>query len=160
MKHITIHTFQEFRCLHCQAPVHINHHYARVHNRNHCPYCLWSRHLDWFEAGDRLSPCKAAMQPIGLTLKATRNKYGICAGELMLVHRCQDCAQVSINRVAADDYPPTIMQIFQESTKVNQHFQELFRLQGIRLLQGYDADLVHKHLYGRCDYSEKELLFG
>jgi hypothetical protein len=47
-----------------------------VRNRNHCPYCLWSRCLDLFRAGDRLSACKAPMQPVGLALKHTRKKYG------------------------------------------------------------------------------------
>jgi hypothetical protein len=160
MKHSIINTFQEFRCLHCQVLVHINHRYAGVNNRNHCPYCLWSRHLDEFKAGDRMSACKAAMKPIGLTLKESHNKYRSNSGELMLVHLCQDCGRVIINRIAADDYPPTIMQVFQESTKVNQHYQDVFHEQGIHLLQADHAYLVHKRLYGRCEYSEKELLFS
>ena len=41
-----------FRCIHCGAHVVTSPLYAGVLNRNHCPYCLWSRHLDLFAAGD------------------------------------------------------------------------------------------------------------
>jgi hypothetical protein len=77
--------------------------FSGVQHRNHCPYCLWSRHLDHEKAGDRLSACKAGMRPIGLTYKRTRKKYGDQRGEMMLVHLCLDCGKVSLNRVAADD---------------------------------------------------------
>src|SRR4030065_2106742 len=78
-----------FRCCYCRAFVHTLPRLAGVKNRNHCPYCLWSRHVDLLQAGDRMSACKAIMQPIGLTVKQGRNKYGnYRSGELMLIHRC------------------------------------------------------------------------
>jgi hypothetical protein len=48
---------QEFKCGHCHAFVSMEPILSGVQNRNHCPYCLWSRHLDLYEAGDRLSAC-------------------------------------------------------------------------------------------------------
>jgi len=36
---------------------------------NHCPKCLWSKHLD-INPGDRLSECGGMMKPIGLDKKA------------------------------------------------------------------------------------------
>src|SRR5512147_2229255 len=103
-------TFGDFRCAHCHALVSSAHLFSGVNNRNHCPYCLWSCHLDLFAAGDRLSACKAPMQPIGLTMKPGRNKYRPEAhGELMLVHACTGCGSLSINRIAADDDSQTVM---------------------------------------------------
>ena len=91
-----------FRCIHCGAHVVTSPLYAGVLNRNHCPYCLWSRHLDLFAAGDRLCACKAPMRPLGLTLKQSRKKYvREDGGELMLIHACIECNNLSINRIAA-----------------------------------------------------------
>jgi hypothetical protein len=64
-----------FRCEHCGAYVYTLPTIAGVNNRNHCPFCLWSRHLDYLKPGDRMSACKAKMQPIGLTVKRGRDKY-------------------------------------------------------------------------------------
>src|SRR5688500_3395418 len=102
-------SFGDFRCAHCHALVSSAHLLSGVHNRNHCPYCLWSCHLDLFAAGDRLSACKAPMRAIGLTMKAGRNKYQPDSrGELMLIHQCTDCGALSINRIAADDDSDTV----------------------------------------------------
>ena len=97
-------TFGDFRCAHCHVIVPCAHLVSAVNNRNHCPYCLWSCHLDLYTAGDRLSACKAPMTPIGLTMKQSRNKYQReRRGELMLIHQCTECRTLSINRIAADD---------------------------------------------------------
>ena len=99
-------SFGDFRCAHCHNIVPAAHIVSGVNNRNHCPYCLWSFHLDLFVAGDRLSACKGQMRPIGLTMKKSRNKYQIKSrGELMLIHECIECRTLSINRIAADDDP-------------------------------------------------------
>ena len=65
-------TFGDFKCAHCHALVLSTHLVSGVNNRNHCPYCLWSSHLELYAAGDRLSACKAPMKPIGLTMKTGR----------------------------------------------------------------------------------------
>ena len=84
-------TVEGFFCKHCNGYVSSAAFLSGVQNRNHCPYCLWSRHLDLYSAGDRLSACKSSMRPIGLTSKATNKKYGPGRGELMLIHLCTDC---------------------------------------------------------------------
>ena len=48
-----------FRCEHCGAYVYTLPMIAGVNNRNHCPFCLWSRHVDYLKPGDRMSACKA-----------------------------------------------------------------------------------------------------
>ena len=147
MKHHTS-SFGDFRCGHCGNHVSTAHMFSGVNNRNHCPYCLWSRHLDLYDAGDRLSACKGKMKPIGLTMKKSRNKYQIKSrGELMLIHECVECKSLSINRVAADDHPDSIMDIFCASLTMNNLVGIRYQEQGITLLT--EMEIVSDQLYGR-----------
>lgn len=59
--------------------------------RNHCPRCLYSRHVD-VRPGDRASACGGLMVPIGIR-HAGRKGW-------QLVHRCERCGATSANRVA------------------------------------------------------------
>jgi hypothetical protein len=121
-----------------------------VNNRNHCPYCLWSCHLDLYAAGDRLSACKGQMKPIGLALKTGRNKYRReSGGELMLIHQCVDCGTLSINRIAADDDGGTILAVFLSS--IEDQIQPLCEASGIAPLESRDANLLQKQLYGAME---------
>lgn len=63
-------------------------------NRNHCPYCLYSLHVD-NTVGDRESECGGLMKPIGKVLKKDN--------EEVLVHECVKCGILRKNRVAGDD---------------------------------------------------------
>jgi hypothetical protein len=139
-----------FTCRHCNLYVPCDPTLAGVQNRNHCPYCLWSRHLDWRVAGDRLAGCRATMQPIGLTLKRSRNKYAAERdGELMLIHRCTICAKVAINRIAADDCATAIMQIFDSSAQTSAVCQDELDRIGVSMLTKGDAELVSERLFGK-----------
>ena len=147
MRTNTIASFGDFRCGNCHALVSSMHVLSAVNNRNHCPYCLWSCHLDLYSAGDRLSACKAKMKPVGLTLKKSRNKYQLNPrGELMLVHSCADCNSVSINRIAADDDPESILAVYHSSLDVSHRFVDE---QGIMMLHAGDMDAVYKQLFGQ-----------
>ena len=64
-------------------------------NRNHCPFCLYSRHVDAERSGDRASPCKGLMEPVGVFERPN--------GEEVIVHRCVKCGYERFNRVGADD---------------------------------------------------------
>ena len=140
----------DFTCLHCGSYVSTAQFLAGVGNRNHCPYCLWSRHLDLFEAGDRLAACKAPMRPMGLTLKNSRNKYASSAsGELMLVHLCTDCERISINRIAADDHPDAIVEVFEASLTESLGLRTQTMENGITLLGDESLDIVYRQLYGQ-----------
>lgn len=140
---------QEFKCIQCQQYVSCAPLMAGVQNRNHCPACLWSRHLDWREAGDRLSGCRAAMQPIALTTKRSRNKYARERdGELMLVHRCTGCAGIVINRIAADDNSAAILEIFDSSTSSDAPALAELASSDVAILTLHDRDLVRKCLFG------------
>jgi hypothetical protein len=143
-------TNASFTCLHCELPVTAERWSSGVNNRNHCPYCLWSRHVDLNEAGDRLSACKAEMQPIGLTIKQVKKKYARPdSGELMLVHLCSDCGKVSINRIAADDVPERVMEVFDASLKMPPDLRQKLESEGIRVLGESDRKIVREQLYGR-----------
>ena len=142
-------TFGDFKCAHCHAMVSSAHLLSGVNNRNHCPYCLWSCHLDLYAAGDRLSACKAPMKPVGLTMKKGRNKYQRDArGELMLIHQCTECKTLSINRIAADDDSETVMAIFQESLLPGRQFHALCQEYGILMLKTENTRIVYTQLYG------------
>ncbi len=109
-----------FRCRQCNMLVTMQSMLSGVKNRNHCPYCLWSRHVDLYEAGDRLSACRSPMEPIGLTVKQRQNKYGIGnTGELMLIHHCEVCDKFSINRIAADDISDKLLEVFHASVELD-----------------------------------------
>ena len=103
----------DFTCKHCGRIVPAQTAESGVVNRNHCPTCLHSRHVDLFTPGDWLCACKAIMVPVRLTLKRCRDKYAAeCQGELMLIHRCTNCDALSINRIAADDDLVNLMSVF------------------------------------------------
>lgn len=137
-----------FTCRFCQAHVSALAAIAGVQNRNHCPNCLHSRHVDWQKAGDRMSACKALMVPIGLSMKWSHNKYAtVLDGELMLVHMCRECGKLSINRIAADDRMDMLRFIFQGSLEWACEIPQL-KGSGIRLLSKEDAWLIDRQLYG------------
>ena len=62
--------------------------------RNHCPRCLWSKHVD-LVPGDRLSSCGGLMVPVALESDAKRG--------WMIVHQCIRCGFRRRNRTALDD---------------------------------------------------------
>lgn len=73
-------------------------------NRNHCPYCLYSKHVD-IVRGDRKSACGGMMKPIGIVKRDN--------GEQLIVHQCRGCGFVSKNRVAGDDDDQLIADLVQ-----------------------------------------------
>lgn len=140
---------QEFTCIHCGLYVTFAPEIAGVQNRNHCPYCLWSRHLDWRTSGDRLSNCRAGMRPVGLTTKRGRNKYARERdGELMLVHRCAGCGELVINRIAADDDTAGILDLFARSCDAADALVAALADADVALLGPEDGALVRRRLFG------------
>ncbi|MBQ0101369.1 MAG: RNHCP domain-containing protein [Firmicutes bacterium] len=59
-------------------------------SRNHCPYCLWSRHLD-VNPGDRASECGGLMEPI--SAEPTGDGF-------IITHRCTVCGALRRNKAA------------------------------------------------------------
>ncbi len=141
---------QGFRCNHCQALVYGDTWISGVKNRNHCPYCLWSRHMDLHHAGDRLCACKAQMKPVGLAMKNIHKKYGReCQGELMMIHLCTDCGKCSINRIASDDDAEMVYKVFESSLELEPRLLNRIEKDGISPLQARDHPLVLARLFGK-----------
>ncbi|MDQ3004526.1 MAG: RNHCP domain-containing protein [Chloroflexota bacterium] len=143
-------SFGDFRCVHCRNIVSAEHLLSGVNNRNHCPYCLWSCHLDLYSAGDRLSACKGQMKPTGLTMKKGRNKYRLeSGGELMLIHECTECGSLSINRIAADDDSESILEVFNTSLQIRYQLRARSEAYGIIMLGAEDDEVVRRQLFGQ-----------
>ena len=62
--------------------------------RNHCPYCLYSKHLD-INPGDRLNSCLGILEPIGMEYN---NKKGY-----VIIFKCKKCGEIHKNKAAEDD---------------------------------------------------------
>ena len=90
-----------FRCRRCHLDVPLQ--APGTRHRNHCPGCLWSRHLDDDVPGDRDADCGASMEPIAVTVRGD--------GEWVLVHRCLGCEEINLNRTAGDDSPLLLLQL-------------------------------------------------
>ena len=79
---------EDFTCEHCGARVKGNGY------TNHCPDCLWSKHVD-NNPGDRENRCKGLMEPVDAYLKAT---------EWYILHKCTKCGQErSIKTIPSDN---------------------------------------------------------
>ena len=89
---------EEFVCRRCRRAV-PGESYGTRH-RNHCPWCLWSSHVDE-RPGDRASACGGAMEPVAVWVKRD--------GEWAVIHRCDGCGVFRSNRVAGDDSPWSLM---------------------------------------------------
>ncbi len=141
-----------FECLYCHQWVSCDR-FIGTHFRNHCPYCLWSKHVDYKKSGDRQSLCHGSMKPIGLTFKQEGfDKYGKPRqGELMIIHQCQDCGRLSINRIAADDDFQMILKIFEESKKLGKEILDKLQQEGIKLLSGEDESEIRTQLFGKSN---------
>jgi len=63
--------------------------------RNHCPACLWSKHVD-VEPGDRAARCRGLMRPVHVENRAGKG--------LVVVHACVVCGFTRPNRIADDPF--------------------------------------------------------
>jgi hypothetical protein len=93
---------RSFPCGHCGVAVSLD--APGTTHRNHCPACLWSRHLDRNAPGDRGSKCTGGMEPIAVTVRGN-------SGRWVLVHRCVDCGRLRLNKTAGDDNSWLLMRL-------------------------------------------------
>jgi len=133
-----------FKCAHCKRWVVINP-FIGTANRNHCNYCLWSKHVD-IKKGDRKEDCHGGMEPVGLTFK--HEGFGR-QGELMLIHQCVACRHLSINRIAADDQDDQVLTVFDRSKDMKDTIAVQLRKEGIVWLVTTDEGEVQTQLFGK-----------
>ena len=86
---------EDFTCAHCGANVSGNGY------TNHCPKCLYSRHVD-NNPGDRASDCGGMMRPIAVA----PDKDGY-----IITHKCEKCGKTINQHSAPDDDIDTIISI-------------------------------------------------
>lgn len=89
---------EDFICEHCGAKVTGNGY------TNHCPVCLWSKHVDVMP-GDRAEDCHGMMKPIDI--KQTRDGY-------VITHKCEKCGAIRNNRSSENDNFEAILELARE----------------------------------------------
>lgn len=127
---------EDFKCENCGKLVKVQ--AVGTKHRNHCLFCLWSKHLDDKVPGDRASTCLGLLKPIGLTFK----KEADSKGELMIVHQCVKCGAVEKNRIAGDDDEKILLSVFENGKKLNEDFS------GIVVAKDSDEFEVLAQLFG------------
>lgn len=88
-----------FDCGHCEQRVSAQ---SGGSYRNHCPHCLWSRHVDVLP-GDRAADCGAVMEPVGVDHSGKKG--------FVLIHRCTACGAEDRNRLAPDDDMDAVIEL-------------------------------------------------
>lgn len=63
--------------------------------RNHCKYCLYSKHVDKNIPGDRKSTCNGLMKPISLDQDGKKG--------YIIIQKCERCSHENRNKMAEDD---------------------------------------------------------
>lgn len=61
--------------------------------RDHCPYCLYSKHVD-INPGDRNNSCKGMLKPVGI------EKF---KDSFKIIYLCEKCHKTHKNIMAKDD---------------------------------------------------------
>lgn len=62
-------------------------------SRDHCPFCLWSIHVD-INPGDRANECCGLMEPVS-AVTDPRKGY-------IIIYKCTKCGETHRNRAAHD----------------------------------------------------------
>jgi hypothetical protein len=84
---------ENFVCEHCGAQVRGDGY------TNHCPQCLWSKHVD-VNPGDRAASCRGLMEPLALEGSLAHFK---------ILHRCVVCGFERRNGVEPQDDRDTLI---------------------------------------------------
>lgn len=82
-----------FVCLHCGREVPP----LGYTSRNHCPFCLWSIHVD-VNPGDRANECRGALRPIRTEPDPKKG--------FVVIHKCERCGEIRRNRAALEGNTP------------------------------------------------------
>jgi hypothetical protein len=86
-----IHKNEEFTCENCNK----TNPKLAAGCRNHCKFCLFSKHVDKDLPGDRQNTCHGLMEPTSVDYN---NKKGH-----IIIHKCKLCGAENRNKMATDD---------------------------------------------------------
>lgn len=78
--------------------------------RNHCPFCLYSLHVDK-APGDRRNECGGLMQPISIVFNAKKG--------YQIKHRCIKCGFERVNIIAEETEMPDNFELILKLMKSN-----------------------------------------
>ena len=92
-----------FTCVNCGKEVEK----LKYTSRNHCPYCLYSLHVDIIP-GDRMNSCKGVLEPIAIE---NNSKKGY-----VIVFKCKKCGEITRNKSAIDDDFDKMLEISRKRT--------------------------------------------
>lgn len=95
---------EEFICEHCGKKVSP----LGYSCRNHCPYCLHSKHVD-INPGDRQETCCGELEPVGLEIDSKKG--------YVIVFRCKICGELRKNKAAKDDNMNLIIELSSKQVK-------------------------------------------
>ena len=90
---------ENFTCGHCKKKVKGNGY------TNHCPFCLWSKHVD-INPGDRANTCGGMMEPVSYDLE--KNQYHI-------IFHCQNCDAFKRNKFQDGDNFEVLLKLAQQT---------------------------------------------
>ncbi|MBD3156562.1 RNHCP domain-containing protein [Candidatus Peregrinibacteria bacterium] len=82
---------ESFVCEHCGKP----NPPLKAGCRNHCRFCLYSKHVDHDIPGDRNSDCGGLMKPESLDQSGKKG--------YIIIHTCSICGKTIRNKCAPDD---------------------------------------------------------
>lgn len=91
---------EDFICEHCHDHVKGNGY------TNHCPSCLYSKHVDK-NPGDRSASCHGLMEPIEVMVKGD---------QYILTHRCIRCQTMKRNKTAKNDNFSAILRLMEKQS--------------------------------------------
>ncbi|MDB5187640.1 MAG: hypothetical protein JWO50_160 [Candidatus Kaiserbacteria bacterium] len=99
---------EDFVCEHCKVPT------QGTGYTNHCPTCLWSKHVD-IEPGDRGATCGGMMKPIGI--EGTVARY-------MITHTCESCGHTKRNSAQSNDSPIALVALAQTQADIHMRIKK------------------------------------
>ena len=95
---------EDFICEHCGHTV------IGTGFTNHCPACLWSKHVD-VNPGDRAESCGGLMEPIAVAQKK---------GGYRIQFRCVKCKAERWNKAAPEDDFEMLLQVARQQAEGGQ----------------------------------------
>jgi hypothetical protein len=124
---------ENFICQHCGALVNGN------GFTNHCPHCLWSRHVD-NEPGDRAASCRGMMRPAALIGSSPNYR---------ILYSCTACGIERLNNAQPEDDPDALVLLANHPHAPQGDI--------INMETGEDFDpLAEEHSYPESDKGAKE----
>ena len=92
---------ENFVCEHCGFKV------KGTGYTNHCPKCLWSKHMD-INPGDRDNECEGMMEPIS---------WDFSKGQYYVIQHCQRCGQEKRYKTRPEDNFDELLKLAQTVAK-------------------------------------------